>query len=147
MNFLFDSNAILIYLKDEQKRDWLDKNCNPLGYENTAIISVVVLGELESLALKNNWGENRKRNLKKFLQKFIITDINSKDVINLYAEIDAFSQGKLIGKPLNNSARNMGKNDLWIAATASATGSTLITSDNDYKHLDGNYIKLILIDI
>ena len=29
------------------------------------------------------------------------------------------NQGKLKDKPFNNSPRNMGKNDLWIAATAS----------------------------
>lgn len=46
MNYFFDTNAILIYLKGGDKKDWLDKNYDPLGNENTAIISVVVLGEL-----------------------------------------------------------------------------------------------------
>jgi len=50
MNYFFDTNAILIYLKDREKKDWLDKNYDPLGNENTAIISVVVLGELESIS-------------------------------------------------------------------------------------------------
>jgi len=58
MNYFFDTNAILIYLKDREKKDWLDQNYDPLGNENTAIISVVVLGELESISLKNNWGKD-----------------------------------------------------------------------------------------
>ena len=90
MNYLFDTNAILIYLRDHEKRLWLDENYDPLGKGNTAIISVVVLGD---------------------------------------------------------SSRNMGKNDLWIAATASITNSKLITSDKDFNHLNGKYLDLILIEI
>jgi predicted nucleic acid-binding protein len=57
MNYFFDTNAILIYLRDHVQKDWLDKNYDPLGDDNTAMISVVVLGELESLYLRNHWGE------------------------------------------------------------------------------------------
>lgn len=33
------------------------------------------------------------------------------------------------------SGRAMGKNDRWIAATAAATGATLLTTDRDFDHL------------
>lgn len=147
MNYFFDTNAILIYLRDSEKRAWLDEQYAPLGEENTAIISVVVLGELESIALRNSWGQKRRDNLEVFLRKFLIADINSRDVIKRYGEIDAFSQGKLKNMPLSDSARNMGKNDLWIAAATSITNSKLITSDKDFNHLDGKYLDLILIEI
>ncbi len=39
----------------------------------------------------------------------------------------------------------MGKNDLWIAATANATGATLLTTDSDFDHLSPNFIDLIRI--
>ena len=95
MNYFFDTNAILIYLRDHVQKDWLDKNYDPLGDDNTAMISVVVLGELESLYLRNNWGRRRIESLRIFLRKFLITDINSRDIIRRYGEIYAFSQGKL----------------------------------------------------
>ena len=76
---------------------------------------------------------------------FVITDINSDDVIDAYAEIDTFSQGKLKSNPLPHSARNMGKNDLWIAATASVFPTKFLTSDDDFDHLGGNYIEIIKI--
>jgi tRNA(fMet)-specific endonuclease VapC len=41
----------------------------------------------------------------------------------------------------------MGKNDLWIAATASVTNSRLISSDKDFNHLNGEYLDLLLIEI
>lgn len=84
MNYLFDTNAILIYLKDQEKKVWLDEQYNPLGDENTAIVSVIVLGELESIVLRNNWGLKRKEKLDTFLRKFLIADINSRDVIRRY---------------------------------------------------------------
>lgn len=44
-------------------------------------------------------------------------------------------------------ARNMGKNDLWIAATSSHYELTLLTTDNDFRHLDKTYLKLEEIDV
>ena len=40
----------------------------------------------------------------------------------------------------------MGKNDVWIAATAMATDSKLITSDSDFDHLDGEFFDVLHID-
>ena len=40
----------------------------------------------------------------------------------------------------------MGKNDLWIAATAKATGATLLTTDKDFDHLYPGQINRIYID-
>ena len=64
-----------------------------------------------------------------------------------YAEIDAFSQGKLKDRPLSISARNMGKNDLWIAATASILNATLLTTDLDFNHLHNVFLNLEYIKV
>jgi hypothetical protein len=64
-----------------------------------------------------------------------------------HAEIDAFSQGKLPGKRLEMSARNMGKNDLWIAATAVVLDATLITTDHDFDHLAKNFVRLAKVKL
>ncbi len=45
------------------------------------------------------------------------------------------------------SARNMGKNDIWIAATASVLDATLLTTDKDFNHLDGEFFQVGKIDI
>ena len=37
-------------------------------------------------------------------------------------------------------------NDLWIAATTSALNATLITTDKDFDHLDGIFLKVIYVD-
>ena len=83
----------------------------------------------------------------KLLESFIVADINVEEIIERYAEIDAFSQGKLIDKTAKFSAKNMGKNDVWIAATASVLDIILITTDKDFNHLDKEYLNLKLIDL
>ena len=79
--------------------------------------------------------------------KFLIIDINAENILNRYAEIDAFSQGRLDGKISNFTARNMGKNDLWIAATASVLNATLLTTDNDFSHLHNEFLQVAKIDL
>ena|GEM_PF-5103103 len=59
-----------------------------------------------------------------------------------YAEIDAYSQGKLKERPLGTTPRNMGKNDLWIAASASVLNLTLVTTDQDFDHLSPSFLEL-----
>jgi len=76
----------------------------------------------------------------------IIIDINSEDITEKYAEIDAYSQGKLIDNPLPMSSRNMGKNDIWIAATTFVTKSTLLTTDKDFSHLHNKYFPVVTIE-
>ena len=83
----------------------------------------------------------------KLLESFIVADINVEEIIERYAEIDAFSQGKLIDKTAKFSAKNMGKNDVWIADTASVLDIILITTDKDFNHLDKDYLNLKLIDL
>ncbi|NID13499.1 type II toxin-antitoxin system VapC family toxin [Fibrivirga algicola] len=67
------------------------------------------------------------------------------EVTRFYAEIDVFSQGrsKQTPLPLGISARNMGKNDLWIAAIALYLNMELHTADHDFDHLLISGLKLI----
>jgi tRNA(fMet)-specific endonuclease VapC len=83
--------------------------------------------------------------LENLLRQIPVIDINGtdKNLVEAYAEIDAYSQGKLEGKSLGGSPHNMGKNDLWIAATAKVAGASLITTDDDFNHLNGVFIKVI----
>ncbi len=81
-----------------------------------------------------------------FLQNFIILSINAEDITDKYAEIDTFSQRKHPTMSHNLSARNMGKNDLWIAASASITQSTLLTLDKDFEHLQHHFLDIVIFE-
>jgi tRNA(fMet)-specific endonuclease VapC len=148
MNFVLDTNIVLDYLKAGKITDFLIREYNLLSPTHSLIISSVCIGELHSLALQRNWSEKRIRVFVESLERFLVIPVNSYDLFMAYAQIDAFSQGKLREKPLPNglTARNMGKNDLWIAATAHILNATLLTTDKDFHHLDSNFINLQYLD-
>lgn len=134
-------------MRDKELAKQIENKYNLLSYPNISIISVITIGEIKSIALQNNWGETRTLRLDELIKQFLIADINAENIINKYAEIDTYSQGKNKDKRLIISSRNMGKNDLWIAATASVLNATLITTDNDFTHLQNEYLDLIKINI
>lgn len=149
MYFLLDTNILLNYLKAGRIIQHLIGKYDLFSPTNVMAISAVTIGEMESFVLQRNWGERRVNEFINSLSDFLILPINSEDILKSYGKIDAYSQGKLISKPLPSgmSARNMGKNDLWIAATACVTGAKLLTTDKDFQHLDGTFIDLEYIDI
>ncbi len=65
--------------------------------------------------------------------------------MDAYADVDAYSQAKHpdYAPPVAFTARNMGKNDLWIAATAFLFGLPLVTTDHDFDHLHPHLIKVV----
>lgn len=114
------------------------------------IISVVTKAELESFIFQNKWGLPKIKKLNLFLDEITYIDIVNADNILLdsYKEIDSFSKRKAkdkMGKLLNGSARRMGKNDLWIAATALAIDAPLMTTDGDFDHLNGPLMNVMKI--
>ena len=106
------------------------------------IIPIVVVGELEAFSLKADWGSQKIDFMRYMIDRYPIADLEF-DVIPVYAKIDTFSQGKLKTAPLSSSARNMGKNDIWIAATALYLDMELHTTDNDFDHLPAIGLRLI----
>ena len=129
---VFDTNLILGHIR---RTEWLPAR---------AIVSVVVVGELEALSLRSGWGARRIDFLHSLLATFPVVEI-SLPLAAIYARIDAYSQGKLEMKPLpaGMSARNMGKNDLWIAATALFFELELHTTDKDFDHLAPLGLKVV----
>ena len=139
---IFDTNILVHIVRNENFFFNFEKEYD-LAKANK-IISVVSEGEILSLSEQFKWGNRKKQRLFSILSNLIIYPIKVQSIIKAYAQIDAYSQGKLTNKPLPNnlSARNMGKNDLWIAATAHVTNSILITTDKDFDHLHQSFINL-----
>lgn len=129
---IFDTNLIIYYVRHQAV------------LPNRTVIPIVVAGELEALALKNDWGYQKVKFLQHLLDSYPIADIN-RDVTRLYGEVDAYSQGKFkqLPLPVGITARNMGKNDLWIAAMGLYLDMEVHTNDNDFDHLPAFGLKLV----
>jgi len=129
---IFDTNLIVEHIRRLERLPGL------------VIIPMVVAGELEAFALKADWGYQKVTFLQTILDYYPLVEI-SRSLTSLYAQVDAFSQGKLRSNPLppGMSDRNMGKNDLWIAATALYFDIELHTTDNDFDHLAAFRLRLV----
>jgi len=145
--FLLDTNILVHLVRNESFKNRFEQTFDLLT--SNKLISAVTQGELLSLSLQLNWGTNKQQRLHSLLNDLVVYPIRVQSILKAYSEIDAYSQGKLSSKPLppRMTARNMGKNDIWIAATAHVTKATLLTTDKDFDHLAGTFIDLQYIDV
>jgi predicted nucleic acid-binding protein len=77
---------------------------------------VVSLGEALSFARQRGWGDARIAQLRELMRELVPVNIDTRPVLDRYAEIDAF---------LTQSGRTVSNNDVWIAACATAADATL----------------------
>ena len=135
MAYLKADNSLFRKVSEENKLDAEDA---------FIMISSISKGEILSIAMQNNWGERKTEILSKLLNLIVIIDVvGANDLLmNAYAEIDAYSLKRHPAKILSGSAKPMGKNDIWIAATAYATNATLLTTDGKFMHLDKEFIDI-----
>lgn len=109
--------------------------------------SVICQGEILALAEKNGWGTNKRGRLEQLLDQIPQLGISHKETIGAYAQINAWTHGNSVVAPNNapppRPAIPMKQNDMWIAATAHASGAKLVSTDNDFEHLDNNWIKFV----
>lgn len=135
--YLLDTNILVLLIRGSVAGNGVAANFGLTAGLNRAMISVVTVGEMYALASKWKWGDAKADALDELLDQVVWVDINHPDILTAYGELDhvAVSQG-----------RTMGKNDLWIAATAKACGLTLLTTDADFDFLHPDQITRIRID-
>ncbi len=124
---LLDTNLLVHWIRGSPLWDRVRDRYQPLGASARTLISVVTVGELQSLALQFRWGGDKLDQMQFLLQHMDAVSIDAPEILMIYAVID--SQAARIGRPL-------GKNDAWIAATATATGAVLLTTDRDFDRID-----------
>ncbi|MEM6396202.1 MAG: PIN domain-containing protein [Bacteroidota bacterium] len=143
MRYVLDTNVLVHHVRSDATMSYLEDTYNPFGAENMAIISIATVAEILALAKQFGWGRSKNETIQDLFNGAIITEIRSTDLIEAYVEIDSFSHDVHDKYDLDTSHRNMGKNDIWIAATAMVTDSILLTSDADFNHLNGKFLQVI----
>lgn len=137
--YLLDTNILLHYLR--RQNDSVQRHIEQRYHLRTTptapLISFVTEAELRAIAKRNVWGVQRMTALEFLLTQFVRVPIDDEDILRAYVDIDAFTY---------HAGRDMGKNDLWIAATARVTGAILLTTDRDFDHLDGAFLSRDWID-
>ena len=87
-------------------------------------------------------GREKNAVLNAWLPSFVTLSIDQ-DLSQIFADLDLLSRDPPAGSGF--TGRRMGKNDLWIAATALHHNLPLLTTDRDFDHL-ASTIRLEYID-
>lgn len=135
--YLLDTNVLVHYVRGDEVWAEVRGRYRPFAAEPKPLISIVTAGELRSLALRNRWGRAKVEQMEFALGYFDEVFIDSRRLVDVYATLDAHLQA---------GGHSLGKNDLWIAATAVVTGSRLLTTDRDFDPLAPELLSRDWID-
>ncbi len=135
---LFDTNVVVLLVRGGNAGQRIDSELQLRARSERALICVVTVGEALSLTKRNGWGADKRERLESVLRELVVVDINNPLVLESYADLEVFAQAR---------GRSLGDNDTWIAATASVTGATLLTTDRDFDPLHPEMIARVLINV
>lgn len=124
--YVLCTNILLAYLRRGRLQQYIEATYQLSAMALVPLISVVSEAEIHVLAWRNAWGEPKMQALEVMLDYLTVVPIPYRSNVAAYVHLDVYrrSQGVTIGK-----------NDLWIAATALAEGATILTADQDFDHL------------
>lgn len=144
MDFVLDTNVLVHFIRSDDHIRQIDRQFSLFSTDNAAFISIVSVGEIRSLAFQFGWGESKISRMNHFLHALRPFPIENEEIAAAYADLDAFSQGvhPRFPAPVGMTSRNMGKNDLWIAATTLLFNATLLTTDHDFEHLTPQFLRV-----
>ncbi len=135
--FVLDTSILVHAVRRDHVWSRIQARYQLLVIDPTPFVCVVSAGELRSLSLLREWGERKREQMEFVLGYFQVTSIDHPDIITSYAAIDSHFQRR---------GRFLGKNDVWIAATAAALGGHLLTCDRDFDDLDPAFLTRTWID-
>ncbi|MBY0547063.1 MAG: PIN domain-containing protein [Candidatus Obscuribacterales bacterium] len=125
-NICLDTNVLVHLLRQDYIGEFINNTFGLTQRTMRPFLCEVSIGELHSLAIRNNWGAERIALLVETIQELPTANIVGETIYFRYAQIDNFAHAKGV---------TMGKNDLWIAAVTSIQMAYLITLDRDFLPL------------
>lgn len=139
-SYCLDTNILLALIRGRELGRRIDETFGLSSSPQLHTISIVSHGELLTLADRNRWGESKLAVLERALKEFVTVDIAGTRIIQAYRHIESLNAA------VSSGAVRMGKNDIWIAATAMIAQQPLITTDHDFDHLNGESLKVFWVD-
>ena len=150
--YILDTGILVGYVRGADYAKYCHETYDLSNPSHLVLTSIVTKGELLALAEKRNWGSKKRGIYDQKLNEFPSIDISSDQVVTAYARIKAWTEGSAPPSapgfpPPPKPAKQMGQNDMWIAACAIASNSTIITIDTDFDHLaEAGLLNRIWID-
>jgi len=137
VGYLLDTSIVVHVIRNNALGRHIDAQYELSRYPHRSAVSVVTVGEMYALANAFGWGSKKRLELDAILNEIVWVDIHHRDVLRAYGAIDVAT--RRVGRP-------MGENDTWIAATAHASGLTLLTTDKDFDYAYPEFLTRVWID-
>ena len=133
MNYLWDTGVLIHAVRNSRAYQAINSSLSLEVSGSAPVISIVTVGEVGAFAGHSNWGPPKRKILQDILDKCLIIPIEDDLVTDLYSELAEHSI---------RNGRNVGQNDLWIAATSIAFNLPLLTTDADFARTKrGSFIR------
>ena len=134
---VLDTNVLVHLARGKAAGRKLDSDYGLSTAPYRPAVCIVTVGECMSIARYNNWGPKKQELLRELFRQLVVADINNPEVLDAYAEIDAWCR---------KTGRTMAKNDLWIAAVVRSQQGWLLTCDGDFSPLHPHIIEVEFVD-
>ena len=135
--YFLDTNILVHLVRRDGIGQYINAQYSLYLADPPPLVSDVSEGELRSLSIQWAWGKHKLEQMEFVLSCFPRVGINDPAIFNAYAAIDSYSESIGI---------TMGKNDVWIAASARVTRARLLTTDKDFDHLESRFLVRDWID-
>lgn len=139
-SYCLDTNIVLALVRGSDLGKKVDQAFGLISAPQFHTISIVSHGELFTLADRRNWGDTKMAVLERAVREFVTVDVAGAKIVEAYRAVESLSAA------VPSGAIHLGKNDIWIAATAIIVEQPLITTDHDFDHLDGKLLKVFWVD-
>lgn len=137
---VLDTNALIYIGRGSDVCAWFESTWKLLSRKRRCVVSRVSHAEMAAFMARNGWSAKKEAVIAKLLAGVITVEITAPGLQDAYVALDVASAKHPSG------AKNMGKHDLWIAATTKAVNGILVTCDPDFDHLSPGFIKLAKYD-
>lgn len=136
--YLLDTGIVLLATRASNASKTIDSQFGLTASNFRPAICEVSVGELLAFANANHWGDKRKTALMERLKASLILPIAHPGVHQRWADMQS---------TLQRAGITVGQNDLWIAAAASMTGLTVLSTDKDFKRLvEHGLVQAVVVD-
>lgn len=125
--YLLDTNVVLHATRERSTvSQAIDAQFGLSASRFRPAICEVSIGELLAFARSSQWGDKRKARLAEQLDRSLVIPIAHPGVHQRWAEMSS---------TLQSAGVAIGQNDIWIGATASVVGLTVLSTDKDFTQL------------
>ena len=124
---LLDTSVLVHLARQDATGRWIESQYALTTRTERLLISTITEGEILGFARRRNWGPKRVADLTNLLGELVRVDAGFPEGVDAYADLSVLDV---------RGGHNTKDNDLWIAATAKATGAVLFTCDHDFDWLN-----------